>query len=120
MKAILSIIFAALIVNACVRAGDSAWRNYQLEDAIEQEARYGESKTTSDLRRRIIRLAADHDIPLADDDVTVERRGLETYVSVAYEEPIALIPRAYTYVQSYDITMSVAPLRPIVVDDKRK
>ena len=113
MKALLSFVFAALVVNACVRAGDSAWRFYQLRDAVEHEARYGEQKTTTMLRKRIIALARDHDIELTDEDVAVEKRGLETYVSVTYVEAIPLVPRAYTYEQDYDITMTVQPSRQI-------
>jgi hypothetical protein len=118
LKTILSLVFAALVVNACVRAGDSAWRFYQLRDAVEQAARYGELKTTSLLRKRIIQLAQEHDVELSEDDVVVQKRGQETYVSVSYSEAIPLVPRAYTHEQDYDITMTVQPSRPIA-DDKK-
>jgi hypothetical protein len=118
MKALLSFVLAALIVNACVRAGDSAWRFYQLRDAVEHETRYGDVKTTSLLRKRILELAFEHDIELSADDILVERRGQETYVSVTYTESIPLVPRAYAHEQDYDITMTVQPSRPIV-DDKK-
>ena len=118
MKAFLSFVLAVLIVNACVRWGDSAWRFYQLRDAVEQATRYGELKTTSLLRKRIVELAQEHDIELTADNVVVERRGQETYVSVAYTEAIPLVPKAYTKDQDYDITITVQPSRPIV-DDKK-
>jgi hypothetical protein len=113
MKAIFSFALAALIVNACVRVGDSAWRFYQLRDAVEHEARYGEVKTTALLRKRIVELARERDIELTDDDVTVEKQGQQTYVSVAYTEAIPLVPRAYTHDQEYDITLTVQPSKPI-------
>jgi hypothetical protein len=118
VKTILSLVVAALVVNACVRAGDSAWRNYQLTDAVEQAARYGNMKTTSLLRKRVIDLAREHDIALTDDDVVVEKRGQQTYVSIAYTESIPLVPRFYTHDQDYDITFSVEALQAIV-DDKK-
>ena len=117
MKTILALVFAALIVNACVRMGDSVWRNYQLEDAINQEARYGTSKTPSMLRQKIVTLGAEHNVPLTEDEVVVEKRGTETYVSVGYSEDVELIPSTYTRVQVYDITMTVQPVRPLA-DDK--
>ena len=117
MKTIFALIFAALVVNAAVRMGDSVWRNYQLEDGVNQETRYGNSKTPSMLRNRIIELAAEQQIPLTEDDVVVERRGTETYVSLAYAENVELIPAAYTRLQEYEITMSVQPVRPLQ-DDK--
>lgn len=118
MKALCSFLLAALIVNACVRAGDSAWRFYQLRDAVEHEARYGDIKTTSLLRKRILAIAQEHGIELAEEDIAVERRGQETNVSVIYTEAIPLVPKAYTHDQDYDITMTVQPSRPIV-DDKK-
>ena len=118
MKAILSLVVAALVLNACVRMGDSAWRNYQLSDAVEQAARYGNIKTTSLLRKRVIELAREHDVELTNDDVTVEKRGQQTYVSVSYSETIPLVPRLYTHQQDYDITFSVEATQPIVEDKK--
>jgi hypothetical protein len=75
VKTLFALVLAALVVNACVRAGDSAWRFYQLRDAVEQAARYGELKTTSLLRKRILQLALDHDVELSEDNVVVEKRG---------------------------------------------
>ena len=114
MKTILALLFAALIVNACVRIGDSVWRNYQLEDGVNQEARFGDSQTASALRRKIIQLAADKGVELTDDDVVVERRGIETYLSLGYAERLNLVPGVYTYEQNYDITMSVQPVKPLL------
>ncbi len=119
MRTIFSLIMAALIVNACIRAGDSAWRHYQLEDAIDQETRFGSSKTTSELRRRIADLAVEYGVPLTAEDVVVERRGQHTFVSLEYLEDIPLVPKAYTHQKLYDITMSVQPMRALVVDDRK-
>ena len=118
MKTILALIFAALVVNACVRMGDSAWRNYQLEDSVSQETRFGDSKTASMLRRKIIQLAAEKGVQLTDEDVVVEKRGIETHVSLGYSESLKLIPSVYTHEQAYDITMTVQPVRPLI-DEKK-
>ena len=116
MKTILALLFAALIVNACVRIGDSVWRNYQLEDGINQEARFGDSPTAAALRRKILQLAGQQGVELTDEDVVVERRGIETYVSLGYTESLNLVPGVYTYDQTYDITMSVQPVKPLMVE----
>jgi hypothetical protein len=118
LKTILSLVIAALIVNACFRAGDSVWRHRQLLDAVDQETRYGQSKTTSMLRKKVIELAAEQGVTLAPEDVVVEKRGLETYVAFEYLEPIPLVPKAYTHEQPYDVTISAQSVRPIV-DDKK-
>ena len=113
MKTIFALVFAALVVNASVRMGDSVWRNYKLEDAINQETRYGNSKTASMLRRKIVELAAEQNVPLTEEEIAVEKRGSETYVSLAYAEGVELVPAAYTRLQEYEITMTVQPVRPL-------
>jgi hypothetical protein len=118
MKTILGLLFAALVVNACVRFGDSVWRNYQLEDAINQETRFGDARTPTMLRRKILQHAVDHGVELTADDVVVERRGAQTYVSVQYAEDLELVPRAYVHEQAYDITISVQPVRPLENEKK--
>ena len=119
MKTILGLLFAALVVNASVRLGDSVWRNYQFEDSINQEARFGDSRTAAMLKRKILQRAADHGVEVTDEDLVVERRGIATYVSVQYTEALELIPRAYVHEQVYDITMTVQPVQPLM-DEKKK
>jgi hypothetical protein len=118
VKALLAVAFSVLVIYACVRYGDSAWRHYQLTDAIEQEARFGNVKTTSEMRRRLLAIASDYGISLDPKEMTVERRGYETFVSFEYVDPIPLVPGTYTYEQLYDVTFTVQPLRPLVDDHK--
>jgi hypothetical protein len=120
MKTILQVVLAALVVNACVRAGESAWRYYQFKDAVEQEARFGNQRTTSLLRKRILQVAKDHGVTVDPDDIVVESRdrGLETDVSIRYVDPIALVPRAYTRQHEYEVSLSIMPVRPILSDEK--
>src|SRR5687767_13514218 len=110
MKTIIQLLIAALLVYACVRAGESAWRHYQFENLVEQEARFGDMRTTSELRRRLLQLAEDYGIALDEGDLIVRRRGQETVVSLTYVEAIPLLPKMYTHQQTYEITMSVQPV----------
>jgi hypothetical protein len=116
VKAIVAVAFGALVIYACVRVGDSAWRHYQLKDAIEQEVRFGNVKTVSEMRRRLLTIASDYGIWLEPTDMTVERRGFETHVAFQYVEQIPLVPGTYTHEQLYDVTFTVQPLRPLVDD----
>jgi hypothetical protein len=118
MKIIIQFAVAAVLVHAAVRAGESAWRHYTFKDAVEQEVRFGDMRTISDLRRRVLQLAGDHSIQLADDDLIIEPRGLDSYVSVSYMEPIPLVPSAYTRNHAYEFALSVQPFRPLIDDRK--
>ena len=119
MKTIIQLLIAVVIVYACAHAGEAAWRHFQFRDAVEQEARYGPHKTTSQLHRRVIELAAEYDIPLEYTDVTVERHNDETAVAVAYVEEIQLVPATYSREHLFEFEMSVRGMHPLTVDDRR-
>jgi hypothetical protein len=88
LKTIVQILIAAMVVVACARAGESAWRYYEFKDAVEQEALLGNARTTTELHQRVLELAEEHGVAVADDAVVVERRGERTFVSASYVEPI--------------------------------
>jgi hypothetical protein len=118
LKAILQIAAAIVLVVACARAGEAAWRYYEFKDAVEQEVRFSDAKTTSQLHRRVVELAQEHDVELEYEDIVVEPRNSQTVVSVSYVEPIALVPGVYTRNQQFEFQISVLAVRPLLVDEK--
>jgi hypothetical protein len=120
MKLLIQLLIAALVVNACVRAGESAWRYYQFKDAVEQESRFGNQRTTSLLRKRILQLARDNGVEVDADDIVIDsrERGVEVDVSIRYIDPIPLLPRAYTRQHEYELSLRIMPVLPIVPDEK--
>lgn len=120
MKTILQLLIAALVINGCVRAAESAWRHYQLVDAIEQTTRLGDNRTTSQLRKRVLELADGYGVALESADVTIGTSRQDTSVSFQYIDAIPLIPRAYTREHVYEVDITVQPLRPVVDDETRR
>jgi hypothetical protein len=119
LKTIIQIVIAAVIVIACARGGESAWRYYEFKDAVEQEARFGNAKTTSQLHHRVVELAKENNVELAYEDVVVEARESRSVVTVSYVEPIALVPALYTRNQEFNFEVSVQVVRPLIVDEKK-
>lgn len=61
--------------------------NYQLADAIENEARldsYNPNKTDADIKNSVVKAARDLDIPLKPEDVQVTREGPNLSISASY------------------------------------
>jgi len=111
LKIIIQLLIAALVLNACVRGAESAWRYYSFKDAIGQEVLFSAAETLPRIRQRVVEIATDHGInmDLADVDVTRERD--QTTVKFAYTEGIPLVPMAYTRNQRYEDSVSVRSLR---------
>ena len=113
MKTLIQLLITGLVINAAVQAGRVAWKYYEFKDAVQQEAQFGGSKTTAQLHARILELAAEHDVVMADEDVTVERRNDGTSVKASYVDTIPFVPRLYTREQALTIDVSVRQLLPL-------
>jgi hypothetical protein len=96
MKTVIKLLVAALIVNATARLGLSAWTQYQFRDSVQELVLFGSSETPADLKKEIIEEAADQGVPVADDDVLVDREGMLTTAQATYVDEIELFPR-YVY-----------------------
>jgi len=120
MKTIIQLLIAGVVIVAATQAFRSAWNHYAFRDAVEQEARYGNQKTTGDLHRKVIEIGAKYGVALEYDNVQVTKQGMDTLVHVSYTESVPLVPRVYSHDWAYDVSISVFPVRPIVVDDVRK
>jgi hypothetical protein len=120
LKTIIQLLIAGVIVHACVQGAVAAWEHYQFQDDVEQEARFGDKRTTSELHRRVLEMGEEHGIPLAYEDVEVTRRGLQTSVEFTYARMVPLVPRLYEPSWTYTVSLSVHPVRPIAVDKPRR
>jgi hypothetical protein len=96
MKTIVKLLIAAVIVNATVRLGLSAWQQYQFRDAVQGMLLFGGSQTPAQLRDQIVEEAEQQGLPLDASDVIVERQGMLTTAETTYIDEIEVFPR-YVY-----------------------
>ena len=104
MKTIIKLLIAAIIINASARCGLVAWRYYELKDATQQMLTFGARQTTETLQAQIQSKASELALPVAADDITVEREGNRTSASVKYRQPVELFPR-YSMPVDLDFTV---------------
>lgn len=114
MKLLIKLLVAALVVNAAYRVGSEYLTHIQFRDAIRDAATY---KTTNDedLRRRIIELSVQHDVPLAEDQLKIVREDRHVVVEGRYEKPIEVVPTVrYRWPFSWTIDAMVSTTYPLV------
>jgi hypothetical protein len=93
MKLLLKLIVVALIANAAWRVGNAYLTYYRFKDAIEQSVLFGEQKTRDQLRRTVLDLATQYDVPLENDNLVVRRDDKNhTFVEGTYTQVIDLVP----------------------------
>ena len=97
LKTVVQLALAALVVNAAWRTGSAYLTFYRFKDAITETALYGAQKTTAQIEQRVVELASQYDIPLAQDGFSVRRDDRShTYIDGSYTQPLELVP-GYRY-----------------------
>jgi hypothetical protein len=92
IKLIVKLALAALIANAVWRVGSAYVSYYKFKDAVAEAAQFGRGKSEDQLHDRIVELASQLDLPLAENRVTVRRSNDHTYVDGSYVKAIGVLP----------------------------
>jgi hypothetical protein len=74
----------------------AAWSYYQFKDATQQLVLFGASLPDEQLHANIMRKAAELEIPVSAEQVTVKRDGFRTRAHAAYVQPVEVFPN-YRY-----------------------
>ena len=96
IKAIVKLVIVVLVANACWRVGTAYVTHYKFTDSVQQTTLFRGKRTDDVLRQRVMELASDYDIPVADDDVTLRSEDHHTIVEGAYTRDIEIVP-GFTY-----------------------
>ncbi len=113
IKLIIKLGIVALIANATWRVGNAYLSYYRFTDSVTQAAQFGATKSEAELHERVLELATQYDVPLAEDAFTIRRERSHTIVDGAYTQLIDVVP-GYTYPWPFKWsidTYTVAPPR---------
>lgn len=96
MKTIIKLLITVALLNAAARGAMAAWTYYQFRDKTEQLVIFGSRTSTAQLHNQITETAAELNVPIAPENITVERNGARTRAEAAYVQPVEFFPN-YTY-----------------------
>jgi hypothetical protein len=113
VKFIIKLVIAAIIINACARAGHAAWRYYQLKDVAQQTLIFGATATPMQLHEEILRRAVALEVPLDGENLKVTRNGARTAATASYTQPVELFPNyRYPITFSFEVDGLAVLTRP--------
>ena len=92
IRLIIKLALAALIAHAAWRLGSAYASFYKFKDSVEQTAQYGPDKSNAELKARVLELASQYDIPLDEDDLTIELKENHTIIDGQFSNNIELVP----------------------------
>jgi hypothetical protein len=116
IKTILKLVVLLGVINAVAHAANVAWHYYQFKDEAQQIATFGGGHSTTELHNQLLSKAAELEVPVQPEDITIERDGNETTIRAAYVHPVELVPRYYTYPAKLSFTVNAFVMKPVTVD----
>lgn len=104
-KLLIKLAIVALLANAGYRIGTEYITHVRFRDAIRDAAMF-KAKTDQELATRIMQLAEQYEVPLDQENFTVEREERTVTVDGWYDKPIEVLPN-YEYPWHFSLSLSV-------------
>jgi hypothetical protein len=111
LKLFVKLAVVALLANAAYRIGMEYLTYVKFRDAVRDAATY-KTNDDDDLRKKIMDLAGDYDIPLSQDAITIRREDRQVMVDGSYHKPIEVVP---TFRYDWPFTWSIQAMTPATV-----
>jgi hypothetical protein len=95
MKSLIKIVIGVAVIVACANATRAALADYQFTDAVHEGLLFDNRATAEEVVDMVVKLAAQHEIPLEAENVTVRMIGQELRVDMSYTANVVLIPGVF-------------------------
>lgn len=107
MKTLFQIGVALILLTASVQGARAAFKHYQFVDAIQEAMLFASSRTEDQIADRVLELAADHEIPLEPDNVSVQRAPYQITIDAPYTETVNILPGVYSRPWDFETKVNV-------------
>lgn len=97
MSTVIKLVITALLLNACVQGGRSAWGFYQFQDAVQQAVLFSTKDSPEQLRGRIAALAEEQGLALDPETLSVSYVSTQARIKASYVDDVALLPGGPPY-----------------------
>ena len=101
IKLLLKLAAVALLANAVYHVGSEYLTYLRFRDAIRDAAMF-KARNNAELMARILDIAGQYEIPLDQDNLTIEREERRVTVDGWYDKPIEVVPN-YEYPWHFSI-----------------
>jgi hypothetical protein len=106
MATIIKLLIAALILHGVYRLGTAYWERYEFEDAVQRTVQFAEKAPPEEIKKSVLELAAEREIPVVPEAVSVTRRQRQVFVTAEYDRDVELLPRYYrTFTFEIDVSV---------------
>lgn len=111
IKTIIKLAFVALVANATWHLFGAYSPHFKFRDGVQYAAQYRGETTNESLRRKILDLATQFEVPVTAADVSITLEDKHTTIDLSYVRPVDLAP-GFTYPWPFSLhldTFTIAP-----------
>ncbi len=105
LKLLVKLAFVALLANAAYHIGAQYLTYIKFQDAVRDAAIF-KARNDEELMSRIVSLAQQYEIPLDEENVTIDRQGTRVVVNGWYDAPVEVAP-SYEYPWHFGLAIDV-------------
>ena len=111
IRLLLKLAVVALLANAGWHLFGCYAPNYRFKDRVQFIAEHRGKATDDEVRDKILSTAAEFEVPLTADDVTVSQQGQATVVDLSYTCPVEFAPGLKPYLLAFKVHVEGRPSR---------
>jgi hypothetical protein len=114
IRLLVKLAVVALLANAAFHVGSEYLTYFKFRDAIRDAALF-KAKNETELMTRIMELAEQYEVPLEQDNVTIDRDERRLDIEGWYDKPIELAPN-FAYPWHFTLSLEVVTRTPLGVN----
>ena len=92
IKSVIKLVIAVAVANALWHVTSAYLSHYRFTDAIHELAIHSAGRSDSQVREKVVELAATYDAPLDTDAIAVRRDEHHTFIDGSYTKAVSLFP----------------------------
>jgi hypothetical protein len=104
-KLLVKLAIVALLGNAAYHVGAEYLTYFKFRDAIRDAAIF-KARTNTELMARILDLGVQYELPVSEENITIERKERRVNIDGWYDQPIEIFPN-YTYPWHFGLSVEV-------------
>ena len=92
MRTLIKLALVALLINASWQLFSVYWSHFKFVDAVQATTQFRGDKSEDQIRSRILELAGEFDVPISDENLTIQLVDNHTLVDSSYTRRVELVP----------------------------
>ena len=105
LKLLVKLAVVALVANAAYHVGAEYLTYIKFQDAIRDAAIF-KARNDEELTARIVSLAQQYEVPLDEENISIDREGKKVGVTGWYDKPVEVFP-SYEYPWHFGLSIDV-------------